>query len=44
MMESTQAAFLAAAFWWTGVSVIIGLLVWALDTDAGDVTSPRAKS
>ena len=36
MMTSVQVAFLALVFWWVGISVILGLLVWALDpSDAG---------
>jgi hypothetical protein len=30
-MEPTQAAFLAQWFWWTGMSIILGLLVWAVN-------------
>jgi hypothetical protein len=31
MMAPEQATFLALVFWWGGMSVILGLLVRALD-------------
>jgi hypothetical protein len=33
-MDPAQATFLASVFWWTGVSVIVGLLVRAVADEA----------
>lgn len=35
-MEPTQAAFIGNVFWWTFVSVVVGLLVRMLDPEGAD--------
>jgi predicted secreted protein len=32
-MEPVQAAFIGDVFWWTSLSVVLGLLIRALDPD-----------
>jgi hypothetical protein len=32
-VEPAQAAFIADVFWWTGMSIIVGLLVRIFDPD-----------